>query len=112
MPAQQSIRLDDVQGLLPELGAASQQHQAKTVVVGQLGPFDLALEHNELLTEHGILGDEIRLAAGHISQRGSNEDSGGWFSPLFDPAAEVFAEIEQVSEHGGTVSQYLVDFPV
>ena len=101
-----------MQSLLPELSAASQQHQAKTVVVGQLGLFDLALEHNELLAQHGILGDEIRLAAGHISQRGSNEDSGGWFTPLFDPVAEVSAEIEEVFEHVGTVSRYLVDFPV
>ena len=68
MPAQQGIRLDDVQGLLPELGAASQQHQAKTIVVGQLGSFDLVLEHNELLTEDSVLDDKIRFAAGHISQ--------------------------------------------
>ncbi|MBN1993046.1 MAG: hypothetical protein JW953_10110 [Anaerolineae bacterium] len=51
MPSDQGIRLDDMQGLLPELGAASQQHQAKTVAIGQLGTFDLAVEHDELLAE-------------------------------------------------------------
>ena len=83
-----------MQSLLPELSAASQQHQAKTVVVGQLGLFDLALEHNELLAQHGILGDEIRLAAGYIGQRESGKGYRGWFGPLFDLSAEVFAEVE------------------
>ena len=94
-----------MQSLLPELGAAGQQHQAKTVVVGQLRPFDLALEDNELLTEHGILGDAIRLAAVHIGQR-------GWSTPLLDPAAKVFADIEKVCEHAEMRSQYPVDFSV
>ena len=106
------IGLDDVQGLLPESGAARQQHQAKAVSVGQVRSFHLAVEDNELLAEHGVFGNEIGLAAGHICQRGGDENSGGWFSPLFDPATEVFAEVEKVFEHVGMVSQYLVDFPV
>jgi hypothetical protein len=31
---------------------------------------------------------------------------------LFDPAAEVVAEIEKDFEHAEMISQYLVDFPV
>ena len=80
-------------------------------MVGQLGSFDLAVEHNELLTQDSVLDDKIRFAAGHISQRGGDEGHRGWFSPLFDPVAEVSAEIEEVFEHARTVSQYLVDFP-
>jgi hypothetical protein len=110
MPTQQSVGLDNVQGLLPESGAARQQHQAKAVSVGQVRSFHLAVEYNELLAEHGVFGDEVGFAAGHICQRGSDEGSGSWLSPLFDSVAEVFAEIEKVFEHAGTASQYLVDF--
>jgi len=110
MPTQQSIGLDDVQGLSPELGAAGQQHQAKTVTVGQLRSFHLAVEHNELLAEHGVFGDEVGFAAGHICQRCGDEGNGSWFSPLLDSTAEVFAEIEKVFEHARIASQYLVDF--
>lgn len=108
MPADQRVGLNDVQGLLPELGAASQQYQTKTVVVGQLGPFDLAVENNELLAQHSVLGDEVGLAAGHISQRGGDEGHRGWFSPLFDPATEVFAEVEKGFEHVGMVSPFSI----
>ena len=90
MPTQQSVGLDDVQGLSPELGAAGQQHQAKTVTIGQLRSFHLAVEHNELLAEHGVFGDEVGLAAGHICQRGGDECNGSWLSPLFDSATEVW----------------------
>ena len=50
MPAQQGIRLDDVQRLLPELGAAGQEDQPETIAFGELRSFDLALEHDELLS--------------------------------------------------------------
>jgi hypothetical protein len=109
MLTQQSVGLDNVQGLLPESGAARQQHQAEAVSIGQVRPFHLAVEHNELLAEHGVFGDEVGFTAGHISQGGSDEGSGRWLSPSLDSAAEVFAEIEKVFEHAGMASQYLVD---
>ena len=95
MPADQGAGLNYVQGLLPELGATGQQHQAETITVGQLGAFDLAVEHNELLAEHRVFSDEVGLAAGHIYQRGSDEGNGGWFDPLFDPITEIVAETEK-----------------
>jgi hypothetical protein len=102
--------LDNVQGLLPESGATRQQHQAKAVSVGQVRSFHLAVEHNELLAEHGVFDNEVGLAARHICQRGSDEGNGSWLSSVFDSAAEVFAEIEKVFEHAGPASQCLVDF--
>jgi hypothetical protein len=66
MPTQQGIGSDDVQRLLPELGAASQQHQAKAVSGGQLGTFDLVVEDNELLAKHGVFGNEIGLAGAYL----------------------------------------------
>ena len=49
MPTQQGIRLNDEEGLLPELGAASQEDQLEAIAVGELRPFHLPLEHDELL---------------------------------------------------------------
>ena len=111
MPAQQGVGLDNVQGLLPEAGAAGQQHQTKAVTVSQLGTFDLATEYNELLTEHRIFGDEVSLTAGDIGQGCDSECDGGWLDPLFNPVAEIVAETEKVFEHTGMVGlQYLVHF--
>jgi hypothetical protein len=66
MPMQQGVRLDDEQGLLPELSAASQEDQSETIAIGELGSFHLALEHDELLSQHQILGDQISAAAAYV----------------------------------------------
>ena len=60
---EERVRLDDVQRLLPEAGAARQKNEANTVAVGQLRTFDLASEDDELLAEQGVLCDQIRPAA-------------------------------------------------
>ena len=109
MPAQQGIGLDNVERLLPELSTASQPQQAEAVTVGQSGTFDLTVEDDELLAEHGVFGDEVGSAAGHIYQRSDDEGRGGWFGPLSDPVAEVFAEFEKMSDHAGMASQYPID---
>jgi len=49
-----------------------QQDQTKAIVVGQVEPFDLVVEHNQLLVKHGVFGNEAGLTAGHICQGGSN----------------------------------------
>ena len=43
----------------------------------------------------------VSFAVGLISQSGGDEDHRGWFSPLFDPATKVFAEVGQVFKHVG-----------
>ena len=64
MPTQQGVRLDDEESLLPELGAAGGEDEPNAVEVGELGSFHLAVEHNELLSQHHILGDQVGAAAG------------------------------------------------
>jgi hypothetical protein len=56
--------LDDEEGLLPGLGAAGQEDQSKAVAVGELWSFHLAVEHNELLSQQHILGDQVGAASG------------------------------------------------
>ena len=43
MPTQQGVRLDDEEGLLPELGAADQEDQSNGVAVGESGSFHTRL---------------------------------------------------------------------
>ena len=66
MPTEQSVWLDNVQGLLPELGAAGQEDQSNAIAIGELGSFHLAVEHDELLPQHRVFGDQVGAAAGHI----------------------------------------------
>jgi len=66
MPTQQGVRLDDEEGLSPELGAAGEEDQSKAIAIGELGSLHLALEHNELLSQHHILGNQVGAAAGYI----------------------------------------------
>ena len=51
MPTQQSVGLDNVQGLLPEPGAASQKNETRAVGRGQLWPLDLTPEDDELVPQ-------------------------------------------------------------
>lgn len=66
MPTQQGVRLDDEEGLLPELVAAGQEEESKAVAIGEMGLFHLAFEHDEPLSQHHILGDEVGAGAGCI----------------------------------------------
>ena len=51
MPAEQCVWLNNVKGLLPEPGKASQQHEAKTVMLGEQRSFQLTMEDDELLSQ-------------------------------------------------------------
>ena len=64
MPAEQSVRLDDEEGLLPELGVAGGEDEPNAVKVGELGSFDLALEDNELLSQHHVFSEKVGTATG------------------------------------------------
>jgi len=66
MPAEQSVRLDDEESLLPELGAAGGEDEPIAVEVGELGSFHLALEDNELLSQHHVFSDKVDAATGQV----------------------------------------------
>jgi hypothetical protein len=54
MPAQDGVRLDDDQSLLPGAQLADQEDDEGTVTPGELGTLDLPLEDCQLLTEESI----------------------------------------------------------
>jgi hypothetical protein len=63
VPAEQSVWLDNVQGLLPELGAAGQEDESNAVAIGKLRPFYLTIKYNELLSQHRVFSNQIGAAA-------------------------------------------------
>jgi hypothetical protein len=49
MPAEERVRLNDVQRMLPVTGEASQQHESNPVAVRELWSLDLSPENDQLL---------------------------------------------------------------
>ncbi|TET82943.1 MAG: hypothetical protein E3J37_06335 [Anaerolineales bacterium] len=66
MPAQKCIRLPDGQSLFPGPQHAGQPHQQDTLVRLESRTLHLAIEHDEPLSQKGILEYEFRLAAGEV----------------------------------------------
>ena len=66
MPAQQGVRLNDEQRLLPEGRRPGQEQEPESVTIAELRVFDLALEDDQLLSQEGVLGDKLGLAANGI----------------------------------------------
>jgi hypothetical protein len=66
MPAHQSVKLDDEESLLPELGAAGGKDEPNAVEVGEFGSFHLALEDKELLSQHHVFRDKVGTAMGQV----------------------------------------------
>ena len=63
-PAEQSVWLDNVQSLVPELSTRGQEDQSNAIASGELGPFYLTVEHNELLSQYCIFGNQVSAAIG------------------------------------------------
>lgn len=61
MPAENRLRLDDEQGLVPTLQPAREQNDARPISLRQARSFDRAVEHDELLAEQGVFDDQLRL---------------------------------------------------
>jgi hypothetical protein len=66
MPANQCVWLNNVKGLFPEPGKASELNEPKTIVLGENRSFHLAMEGDELLSKHGVFHNQIGTAASHI----------------------------------------------
>ncbi|HSH79826.1 MAG TPA: hypothetical protein VLA19_14975, partial [Herpetosiphonaceae bacterium] len=68
MPAQERLRLDDEERLPPRSDAARQEHQERPVGGSAVGALDAAPQDEELLSQQGVLGEQLRLAAWQIRQ--------------------------------------------
>jgi hypothetical protein len=53
--------------LAPELSTPGQKNQSNAITVGEVGPFYLTVEHNELLSQHRVFSNQVSAATGdHI----------------------------------------------
>ena len=86
MPAQERVGLHDQQGLPPATDAAGQEHQSRAVGGSAAGALHAPREHDQLLAQQGVLGDQVPLAAGEVGQR-PGEDRGGGRSRSSQEAA-------------------------
>jgi len=58
--------LHNVKSLLPVFGAAGKQYKSKSVCLAKLRPFDLTLDHDQLLAQERIFCEKVCLASCQI----------------------------------------------
>ena len=63
MPVKKCVWLNNEKGLIPELGKTREQNEAETLMLGEQRSFHLSTEDNELLTQEGILPNQIGTVA-------------------------------------------------
>ena len=98
MPTQQGVGLDNVQGLLPELGAPGQKDQSNAVNTGELRSLDLTPEDDELLAEQGVFsmtGPAARCVCEDTRRKSGRDGS----CPLLDVAEEQLAGANDEFDH-------------
>jgi len=69
MPAQERVRLDDQQGLLPGPDATGEQHQERPIGRCATRALDAAPQYEELAAQEGILGEEGGPTAHEVGER-------------------------------------------
>ena len=66
VPPQQRLRPDEEQGLPPGADPAREQHQERAIRRRHHRALDAPTRHEQLLAEHGVLGEQLRPAPHHI----------------------------------------------
>jgi hypothetical protein len=88
---------------LPEVSQASQKHQPRAVTSGQGRPLHVSFAHNELLAQHSILDNEVRLGPGQVCQSAGSDGNCSWFGQSLeldlDTIDEGFTDIEDCGQH-------------
>ena len=68
MPPEQGVRLNDDEGLFPRPNESSQQDEEQAIRFREGWPFHLPLEDDQLLSQEGIFGNELRVASAQVGQ--------------------------------------------
>jgi hypothetical protein len=67
LPPYNGLRFDDEQRIPPALESAGQQDEEAPIRARETWAPDRAVQHDELLTEQEVLGDQSRLAASEVT---------------------------------------------
>ena len=59
MPAQEGVRLNDMNGLFPGYGKTGKKDEPETVGIGNYRFLDLPIQDDQLLTEQSVFNDEV-----------------------------------------------------
>ena len=70
---------------------AAQGNQPNAVPVAELRAFGVALQDDELLAEEGIFGDEVGLAADHVTSGAGDQRIRVGSEPALNVVAELVA---------------------
>jgi hypothetical protein len=103
MPTEEGIGLNHQERLFPAVSGPREQDQEYPISFAAGWALYLTTEDDQLLTEQGIFGDEVRLGAGQIVQRSNEESAARWFRPpqdtLMDPTEHALESALERSEH-------------
>ena len=84
MPAQQRIRLNDVQRISPVRCQLSQTDQLDAIPVRELRPFLTAFENNQLLAKQRVFDKQVMLATCEVHDQTTGTRSVVWSRHLLD----------------------------
>jgi hypothetical protein len=68
MPAEESIRLNNDERLLPTEGSPGKHHQEEPVGPATRWALHLTAKDDQLLSQQGVLGDEFGLGASEVGE--------------------------------------------
>ena len=63
MPAQEGVRLNDMNGLFPGSGKAGKKDEPDAIGIGNYRFLDLSIQEDQLLTEQGVFNNEVGAGA-------------------------------------------------
>jgi hypothetical protein len=109
VPAQECLRLYDLQDRLPIGHPGSQQQQRKAIARGEAGRLGLTVQDGQLLAEEGIFREQVGTGARQVSQgtgEGVGERRAGdaaekLMSHIGETIPEAFGTMDELSEHDG-----------
>jgi hypothetical protein len=98
MSAQESLWLEDQQGLFPMGEATGQDEEPEAVGSGQTGFLDLAVEEDQLLAEQSILCDQFGSTEREIGGRAHEEGRASGLSKMSEGLVQQKVEVGEEAE--------------
>ncbi|GAC1513700.1 MAG: hypothetical protein NVS2B16_19170 [Chloroflexota bacterium] len=78
---QEGRRLNELQRVLPGRDTRGEKQQEQAIEPREGRAFDLSLEHNQLLAQKSIFGDQFPLPPGQITRETADKIMVGWVGP-------------------------------
>ena len=89
MPAEESIRLNNDERLLPTANSPCEQDQEESIGPGTRWTFDLTTKDDQLLAKQCIFGEKFRSGSGKIGECSAQEGVVHRSRPLHNAVAEL-----------------------